>query len=137
MAHDLVNPRSWKRPRGYSNGVLAEPGRWLFVAGQIGWDEREKLVSDELPEQFQQALKNVISVVREAGGQPEHLCRLTIYVTNKKSYGKHVKEIGRAYRAELGRHYPAMALVEVADLLEPGAKVEIAADAVIPNGRRR
>lgn len=132
MAHELINPRSWKRPRGYTNGVLAEPGRLLFVAGQIGWDERERLVSEDLASQFHQALKNVLTVVREAGGQAEHICRLTIYVTNKKSYGKHVKEIGRTYRAELGRHYPAMALVEVADLLEPGAKVEIAADAVIP-----
>ncbi len=132
MAHELINPRSWKRPRGYANGVLAEPGRLLFVAGQIGWDETEELVSEDLPGQFHQALKNVVTVVREAGGHAEHICRLTIYVTNKKSYGKHIKEIGRAYRAELGRHFPAMALVEVAGLVESGAKVEIAADAVIP-----
>ena len=132
MPHELINPRSWKRPRGYANGVLAEPGRLLFVAGQIGWDETEELTSEDLPGQFQQALKNVVTVVREAGGTAEHICRLTIYVTNKKSYGKHIKEIGRAYRAELGRHFPAMALVEVAGLVEPGAKVEIAADAVIP-----
>lgn len=136
MAHEVINPRSWKRPRGYANGVLAEPGRLLFVAGQIGWDETEALVSEALPGQFQQALENVMTVVREAGGQAEDICRLTIYVKSKKSYAKNVKEIGRAYRTVLGRHYPAMALVEVADLVEPGAKVEIAADAVIPVRRR-
>lgn len=136
MAHEIINPRAWRRPRGYANGVLAEPGRLLFVAGQIGWDETETMVSDDLPGQFKQALGNVMAVVREAGGEPEHVCRLTIFVKSKKSYLKNVKEIGRAYRAVLGRHFPAMALVEVADLVEPGAKVEIAADAVIPARRR-
>jgi enamine deaminase RidA (YjgF/YER057c/UK114 family) len=104
----------------------------LFVAGQIGWDEHEKIVSEDFGEQFRQALGNVLAVVRDAGGEAEHICRLTIYVTNKKAYIKRAKQIGQAYRALMGKHYPAMALVEVADLLEPGAKVEISADAVIP-----
>jgi enamine deaminase RidA (YjgF/YER057c/UK114 family) len=136
MRHEIINPTSLGAPVGYANGVLAAPGRLLFVAGQIGWGRDQKLVAEELAPQFEQALFNLLEVVRAAGGLPEHVCRLTIYVTNKKSYLKHVKAVGKAYRAAMGRHYPAMSLVEVADLLEPGAKVEIEATAVIPEARR-
>lgn len=127
-----VNPKALGRPRGYSNGILAPAGgRLLFVAGQIGWDGNQRLVGEGLVEQFAQALANVLAVVREAGGAPEDVARLTLYVTDKGDYLAHLREVGEAYRREMGRHFPAMALVEVSALLEPGAKVEIEATAVL------
>lgn len=128
----LVNPDTLAAPRGYSNGIVLEPGRLLFVAGQVGWDRELRFVSVDFAEQFAQALRNVMDVVREAGGEPEHVGRLTIYVTDKKQYEARVKEVGRAYRELMGKHFPAMSLVQVADLLEEGALVEIEATAVIP-----
>ena len=136
MRHEMINPVSLGAPVGYSNGVLAAPGRLLFVAGQIGWGPDQELVSEDFVPQFERALANVMEVVRTAGGTPEDVCRLTIYVTNKKAYLKHLEGVGKAYRAVMRRHYPAMALVEVADLLERGARVEIEATAVIPEARR-
>ena len=130
--HETINPESLGAPKGYSNGVLASPGRLLFVAGQIGWGPDQKLVSDVFVDQFGRALENVAMVVTAAGGEPSDICRLTIYVTDKRAYVADPKAVGRAYRAVMGRHFPAMALVEVADLLEPGAQVEIEATAVIP-----
>ena len=128
----IVNPGTLAAPKGYSNGMLLDAGRVLFVAGQIGWDRDAKLVSSDLTAQLERALANVLEVVREAGGTPEHIGRLTIYVTDKRAYIARTREIGEAYRRLMGRHYPAMALVEVADLLEDGALVEIEATAVIP-----
>lgn len=130
--HEIINPESLGAPRGYSNGILAQPGRLLFVAGQIAWDREQKLVSDDFGEQFGQALANVVAVVKAAGGTVEDLCRLTVYVTDKQAYIAALKEIGAKYRAVMGRHYPTMALVEVADLLEHGAQVEIEGTAVVP-----
>lgn len=127
-----INPESLAPPRGYQNGVLMEPGRFLFVAGQIGWDAKMNIVSDSLTEQFRQALTNVLDVVQEAGGRPEHIGRLTIYVTDKHEYLRETRAIGEAYRSVLGKTYMAMALVQVAALLEDRAKVEIEATAVIP-----
>ncbi len=128
-----INPADLGAPRGYSNGMLAAAGgRLLFVAGQIGWDREQKLVSNEFALQFAQALRNVLRVVREAGGQPEHVGRLTIYVTDHQEYVREIKAVGAGYRALMSKHYPAMALVEVKALLEPGAKVEIEATAVVP-----
>ncbi|MGE0328106.1 MAG: RidA family protein [Polyangiaceae bacterium] len=130
---EAINPESWGEPKGYANGVLAPAGgRLLFVAGQIGWDENQKIVSDDFALQFAQALSNVVTVVRAAGGQPEHIARLTIYVTDKQLYLADLKGIGASYRELMGRHYPAMALLEVKGLLEPGAMVEIEATAVVP-----
>ena len=127
-----INPAELGAPRGYSNGMLAPPGaRLLFVAGQVGWNERQEVVGDGFAEQFARALENVVAVVREAGGRPEHLARLTIYVTDHREYLDALEEVGAAYRGIMGRHYPAMALVEVAALLEPGAKVEIEATAAL------
>lgn len=126
-----VQPPGWKRPRGYANGMIGE-GRVLFVAGQIGWDEDERIVSTVLHEQWDRALANVLAVVAEAGGRPEHVARMTVYVTDKRAYLAQVKEIGASWKARLGRHYPAMSLVQVADLLEDGALVEIEATAVLP-----
>ena len=126
----IINPPGLPPPRGYSNGVVAE-GRVLFVAGQIGWTERSALVSDRFVDQFDQALANVLAVVKAAGGAPESVSRLTIFVTDKGQYVSAKEEIGQRYRARMGRHFPAMSLVEVKGLLEPGALVEIEATAVI------
>lgn len=130
--HEIINPESLGAPRGYSNGVLAAAGRLLFVAGQIGWGPDQKLISAAFVDQLGRALENVAAVVTTAGGQPSDICRLTIYVTDKQAYLADPKAVGRTYRAVMGRHFPAMALVEVADLLEPGAQVEVEATAVIP-----
>ena len=127
----FINPPGLPPPRGYSNGVVAE-GRVLFVAGQIGWTGQATLVSDRFADQFDQALANVLTVVKTAGGAPESVSRLTIFVTDKAQYVSSKDEIGQRYRARMGRHYPAMSLVEVKGLLEPGALVEIEATAVIP-----
>ncbi len=128
---DPINPSGWPRPSGYSNGVVAE-GRYCAISGQIGWNERNELVSEDFLEQARQALRNVVAVVRAAGGAPEHLVRLTWYVTDKNEYRAALKELGAAYRDIVGTHYPAMALVVVAGLLEEGAKIEIEAAAVLP-----
>lgn len=126
-----INPRELGSPRGYSNGMLAPPGRMLAIAGQIGWDGTGKLVSDDFAQQFHRALGNVLSVLHEAGGVPSDLITLRIYVVDKQRYLAQTKEIGGIYRELMGTHYPAMALVQVADLLEPGAQVEIEGLAVI------
>ncbi|MCA1619094.1 MAG: RidA family protein [Acidobacteria bacterium] len=127
-----INPKSLGRPRGYANGQLAGPGaHLLFVAGQIGWDEEQRLVSEDFVEQFDRALRNVLAVVVEAGGAPGGVARMVVYVTDKREYVARTAEIGERWRALFGRHYPAMALVEVKGLLEDGAKVEIEATAVL------
>ena len=127
-----INPKSLGRPRGYSNGQLTVPGpRLLFVAGQVGWDEEQRLVSDDFVEQFDRALRNLLAVVIEAGGAPGGVARLVVYVTDKREYLARTAEIGERWRALMGRHYPAMALVEVKGLLEDGAKVEIEGVAVL------
>ena len=132
MTLKFINPASLGQPRGYANGVLTEtPGRLLFIAGQIGWDEQQQIVSVDLVEQFDRALANVVAVVSEAGGNPEQIARLSIYITDKAEYRSYRKEIGERYRARLGKHYPAMVLVEVKSLLEDDAKVEIEAVAVL------
>ncbi len=133
MNMDMINPEGWKAPRGYNNGVLVEGAqRMLFVAGQIAWDADAQLVGrGDFAVQFRQALGNVAAVVTAAGGAPEHIARLTVYVTDKRAYLAAVKEVGAAYRDILGKHFPAMALVQVADLLEEGAQVEIEATAVL------
>jgi enamine deaminase RidA (YjgF/YER057c/UK114 family) len=121
------------RGRGYSNGVLAPSGaRLLFVAGQVGWNRERELVAGGFAAQFEQALANVAAVVAAAGGGPEHLARLTLYVVDRTEYQGQLAAVGAAYRRVLGDHYPAMALVEVSGLLEPGARVEIEATAALP-----
>lgn len=125
-----VQPEGWPRPKGYSNGIVAE-GKLLFIAGQIGWDAEEKLVSDELVPQFAKALENVAAVLTAAGGKNEQLARVTVYVTDKSEYKKHARAIGEEWRRVLGKVFPAMSLVQVADLLEDGALVEIEATAVL------
>ena len=127
-----INPKSLGRPRGYSNGQLTAPdARLLFIAGQIAWDENQKIVGDDFVEQFDRALRNVLAVVLEAGGAPGGVARLVVYVTDKREYLARTAEIGERWRALMGRHYPTMALVEVKGLLEDGAKVEIEGTAVL------
>jgi enamine deaminase RidA (YjgF/YER057c/UK114 family) len=127
----ILQPPGWPCPRGYANGVAAE-GRLVFVAGQIGWDATGRVVSDDLVEQFRQILENTLAVLREAGGGPEHVTRMTWYVTDKREYRARARELGEVYRALMGRHYPAMAVVEVNALVEDRAKVEIETTAVMP-----
>lgn len=127
----FLQPPAWLPPKGYANGVLAD-GAILFVAGQIGWDAEQRLVSDDFAEQTAQALRNVAAVLEHGGARPEHVARMTWYVADKTAYLAAQRAVGEAYRAVFGAHYPAMTLVEVADLLEPGALVEIEATAVIP-----
>lgn len=129
--HQAVNPPGWPRPKGYSNGMLAS-GRFLAIAGQIGWDEQEALVGEGFMAQFRKALANVAAILNAAGGGPEHLISLTIYVTDKTEYSADLRAVGSAYREILGKNFPTMALLQVADLLEPGAKVEIQGLAVLP-----
>lgn len=132
MTFKLINPGGLGAPKGFSHGVLAETsGRLLFIAGQIGWNEKQQIVSEDLVEQFDRALANVVTVVTEAGGSPNDIARLVIYVTDKNEYKEHTKEIGECYRARMGKHFPAMVLVEVAGLLEDRAKVEIEATAIL------
>ena len=127
-----INPESLGAPRGYSNGVLTEAGgRLLFIAGQVAWNQQQQIVSDDLVEQFDRALANLIAVVSEARGTPEQIARLIIYVIDKDEYKRRMKEIGERYRARMGKHFPAMVLVEVKSLLEGDAKIEIEGIAVL------
>jgi len=133
MTFQFINPETLGAPRGYSNGILAEAGgRLLFVAGQIGWNQQQSLVSNDFADQFDQALANVMTVVVAAGGTAQNVARLVIYVVNKNEYTGRLREVGERYRAHMGRHFPAMALVEVKSLVDDGAKVEIEAIAVLP-----
>jgi enamine deaminase RidA (YjgF/YER057c/UK114 family) len=132
-ALQVVDPPELGAPQGYANGVLVPAGRrLLFVAGQIGWDGDQRLVGDDFAAQFAQALANVLAVVRAAGGDAADVARLTVYVVDKAEYAASRAELGRRWRELMGRHYPAMALVEVRGLLAPGAKVEIEATAAVP-----
>ena len=131
MSFTYINPEALGAPRGYSHGVLTSGGHLLFISGQIAWDKEQQIVSDDLVEQFDRALANVISVVTEAGGTTDQIARLILYVTDKDEYTKHMKEIGQRYRAHMGKHFPAMVLVEVASLLEDRAQIEIEATAVL------
>jgi enamine deaminase RidA (YjgF/YER057c/UK114 family) len=133
MAFTLINPEALGAPSGYSNGLLVDGGgKLLFIAGQIAWDNNQKIVSDDFVEQFDKALANVITVLRAAGGEAENIARLVIYVTNKIEYRKRTREVGDSYRKHMGKHFPAMVLVQVAGLLDDRAKVEIEGMAVIP-----
>ena len=132
MSLRILQPPGWVRPKGYSNGIVAR-GRQVYIAGQIGWDAQERFPAADLAPQVRQALENVVAVLREAGGVPEHIVRLTWYVTSRDEYYAELAEIGTAYRAVIGRHYPAMSVVQVVALMESAAKVEIEATAVIPD----
>ena len=133
MSFKLINPEALGAPSGYSNGLLVDGGgKLLFIAGQIAWDQNQKIISDDFVEQFDKALANVVAVLRAAGGEAENIARLVIYVTNKIEYRERTKEVGESYRKHMGKHFPAMVLVQVAGLLDDRAKVEIEGVAVIP-----
>jgi enamine deaminase RidA (YjgF/YER057c/UK114 family) len=134
MKIESVEPAGWARPKGYSNAISVRGAQsLLFVSGQIAWDANQQLVGrGDISAQFAQVLRNVVAVVKTGGGWPEHIVRMTVYVTDKELYLARTKEIGAAWREILGKHYPAMSLVEVADLLEAGALVEIEATAALP-----
>ncbi len=128
----ILQPADWAPPRGYANGIAAR-GRLVFVSGQIGWNAAQELESTDLVAQARQALANIVAVLAEAGARPEHIVRMTWYVTNKREYRDAYGRLGAAYREVIGRHFPAMTAVEVNGLIEDGAKVEIEATAVIPD----
>ena len=128
----VLQPAGWKQPKGYANGILAQ-GRMVFTGGMIGWNADEEFESDSFADQAEQTLKNIVAVLAEAGGRPEHIVRLTWYVTDKREYLNEQKQLGAAYRRVIGDHFPAMALVQVAALVEDRAKLEIEATAVLPD----
>lgn len=129
--HEILHPRNWKPAAGYANGMAAT-GRMVFTGGLVGWNADQEFETDDFAGQCEQALRNVVEVLACAGARPEHLVRLTWYVTDKREYLASLKALGAAYRATIGRHFPAMALVQVVALVEDRAKVEIEATAVIP-----
>jgi enamine deaminase RidA (YjgF/YER057c/UK114 family) len=131
MPFQILLPEGWPRPRGYSNGVLAE-GRQIFVAGQVGWNAQGRFESPDLAGQVKQSLENVLAVLAAADARPEHIVRLTWYVTSRDEYHVELQQIGTAYRAVMGKHFPAISVVQVVALMEAQAKVEIEATAVIP-----
>lgn len=128
---EILQPPGWAAPRGYSNGI-AVSGRQIFIAGQVGWDAQGRFVSTSLAPQVRQTLENILTVLAQAGAGPEHLVRLTWFVTSREEYYAQLKEIGAAYRAVMGRHFPVMSVVQVVALMEAQAKVEIEATAVMP-----
>jgi len=129
--HQFLHPRSWKQPKGFANGIAAE-GRLVFLAGQVGWNAEQIFESDDFVAQVRQALANIVTLIGEAGGQPEHITRLTWFVLSKQEYLARLRELGEAYRGVIGRHFPTMTLVQIGALVEDRAKVEIEATAVVP-----
>jgi enamine deaminase RidA (YjgF/YER057c/UK114 family) len=127
----ILHPKHWARAKGFANGIAAE-GRQVFVAGQVGWNAEQQFASDDFVAQVEQALANIVEVLAEAGARPQHLVRLTWYVTDKREYMSRLAEVGQAYRRVVGRHFPTMTLVQVVALVEDRAKVEIEATAVVP-----
>jgi enamine deaminase RidA (YjgF/YER057c/UK114 family) len=132
QSHQLLHPANWKKPKGFANGIAAE-GRTVFLAGQIGWNAKQHFDSTDFVAQVRQALENIVALVAEAGGRPEHITRLTWYVTSKQEYLARLSDLGTAYRAVMGKHFPVMTLVQVVALVEDQAKVEIEATAVVPH----
>ncbi|MDP6706854.1 MAG: RidA family protein [Alphaproteobacteria bacterium] len=125
-----LQPPGWARPKGYANGIAAE-GRQVFVAGQVGWDASETFASDDFVAQAEQALRNIVAILAEAGAGPEHLTRMTWYLGDKQEYLARAAELGQAYRRVIGKNFPAMTAIEVSGFVEDGAKVEIEATAVV------
>ena len=134
--HRILHPRNWKAAKGYANGVLAE-GQTIFLGGQIGWNSDQIFETEDFVGQLEQTLRNIVAVLAEAGAGPQHLVRLTWFVTDKTEYLQRLPEIGKVYRSVFGAHFPAMSLVEVSALVEDSAKVEIEATAVIPYAKHR
>ncbi|WP_169566323.1 RidA family protein [Sneathiella limimaris] len=132
MTLETIHPEGWKAAKGYANGMAASGGRTVYVGGQIGWNADQVFETQDFIGQFEQTLKNILSVVEAAGGKAEHIARLTWYITDKKEYLARQRECGEAYRRVMGRHFPAMAVVQVVALMEDEALIEIEATAIIP-----
>ena len=130
--HETLLPDGWAPPIGYANGIAAAPGRLVFVAGQVGWDEQQRFQSPDIVPQFEQALKNILAVLAKAGGEPQHICRLTAYCCDKPAYLAARKQLGAIWRRLMGNHYPAMSMIFVVDLLDAPGKIELEATAVVP-----
>ncbi len=130
--HRVLAPPGWAAPIGYVNGIEAAPGRLVFIAGQVGWNAEQKFESEEIAPQFAQALRNIVAILAEAGGKPEHICRMTAYCCDKPAYLAARREIGRIWREIMGRHYPCMTMIFVSDLLDAPGKIELEATAVVP-----
>ncbi len=130
--HTILQPEGWAKPKGYANGIMAT-GRTVFIGGQIGWNGQCEFETDDFVGQVRQTLENIVAILAEAGGKPEHITTMTWYFTNKEEYLSNPKGLGEAYRAVMGRHFPAMAAVQVVALVEDRAKIEIQATAVIPD----
>ena len=129
----ILQPPEWARPKGFSNGIAVRGGTTVYIAGQIGWTGDQRFAEKSFAGQFRQALANIVAVLAQAGGRPEHLVRLTWYVIDKEEYLGALRDVGAAYRELIGRHYPTMAVVQVGGLIEPEARLEIEATAVIPD----
>jgi enamine deaminase RidA (YjgF/YER057c/UK114 family) len=126
-------PEGWAPPIGYANGIAADAGRIVFIAGQVGWDAQQKFHSTEIAPQFEQALKNILAVLAEAGGEPRHICRITAFCCDKPAYLAARRELGGIWRKLMGTHYPAMSMIFVSDLLDNPGKIELEATAVMPS----
>ena len=129
----VLLPEGWSPPVGYANGIAADPGRVVFVAGQVGWNAAQRFESEEFAAQFEQALSNVLEVLRQSGGEPRHIARMTVYCCDKPAYLAARRELGPIWRRHMGDHYPAMSMIFVADLLDSPGKVELEATAVLPD----
>ena len=125
-------PEGWAPPIGYANGIEVEAGRIVFIAGQVGWDAQQKFASEDIVVQFEQALSNVVTVLAEAGGAPHHICRMTAYCCDKPAYLAARAQLGAIWKRQIGRHYPAMSMIFVSDLLDHPGKIELEATAVLP-----
>ena len=129
---DILLPQGWAPPIGYANGIAVAPGRIVFIAGQVGWDAAQKFHSKEVAPQFEQALQNVLAVLAEAGGRPEHICRITAFCCDKPAYLAARSQLGAIWKRLMGRHYPCMSMIFVSDLLDSPGKIELEATAVVP-----
>ncbi|MBS1269593.1 MAG: 2-iminobutanoate/2-iminopropanoate deaminase [Gammaproteobacteria bacterium] len=129
--HQTLHPANWKPPKGYANGIVAE-GKVVYLGGQVGWNRNQVFETSDFIDQVEQTLRNIADLLKEAGGEPEHLVRLTWFVLDKEEYLERLDELGVVYRKVIGRHFPAMSLVQVAGLVEEGARLEIEATAVLP-----
>ena len=130
---DVLLPASWAPPIGYANGIAARPGRIVFIAGQVGWDASQQFHSADIVPQFDQALQNVLAVLAEAGGRPEHICRITAFCCDKPAYLAARPALGAIWKRLMGRHFPAMSMIFVSDLLDAPGKIELEATAVVPD----
>jgi enamine deaminase RidA (YjgF/YER057c/UK114 family) len=130
---EVLLPPGWAPPIGYANGIAATPGRIVFIAGQVGWDAQQRFQSEDIVPQFDQALKNVLEVLAQAGGRAEHICRITAFCCDKPAYLAARPQLGRIWRERMGKHFPAMSMIFVSDLLDNPGKIELEATAVVPS----